>query len=155
MGQVSKEDLRRQTEAVEAAYGAQAAPEEPDSRNEVVPTVITDRMMSRAITFAGLPIVFGLLLFPCFWYAQVRASTLAHFRCPSSLDPSLPALQKVLDISLPLGAVFGTQSLCLVLGLVGISYGATSASWDPSREGSKLGWTEFRANLSAVMAKGK
>lgn len=37
----------------------------------------------------------------------------------------------------------------------GITYGALSASWDPTREGSLLGWTEFRANLPLFLSRGK
>ena len=37
-------------------------------------------------------------------------------------------------------------------GLLGISYGILSTSWDPTREGSFWGLTEFRANLPIVLA---
>jgi hypothetical protein len=37
-------------------------------------------------------------------------------------------------------------------GLLGISYGILSTSWDPTREGSFWGLTEFKANLPIVLA---
>lgn len=36
-------------------------------------------------------------------------------------------------------------------GLLGISYGILSTSWDPRREGSASGVTEFKANLPIVL----
>lgn len=62
-------------------------------------------------------------------------------------------MQVMQKVDLPMGLVFVTQSITFGAGLLGISYGAMSASWDPSREGSGLGWTEFRANLAAIMNK--
>jgi hypothetical protein len=35
------------------------------------PQVVVDRMFKRVITFAGLPVVTGMLLFPVFWYLRV------------------------------------------------------------------------------------
>ena len=52
-----------------------------------------------------------------------------------------------------MGLVFVTQSIIFGVALGGITYGATSASWDPSQKGSALGWTEFRANFAAIMGK--
>lgn len=62
------------------AYQAQpstpstSSPAEDD--DDVVPVQITDRMLSRILIFSGLPIVFGLLLFPFFWWLKVRYSLL-------------------------------------------------------------------------------
>jgi hypothetical protein len=62
-------------------------------------------------------------------------------------------VQVIQKIDLPMGLVFVTQSITFGAGLLGISYGAMSASWDPAREGSRIGWIEFRANLAAIMNK--
>ncbi len=40
-------------------------------------------------------------------------------------------------------------------GLLGITYGAMSSSWDPAREGSALGWTELQANLAILLNSNK
>jgi hypothetical protein len=63
-------------------------------------------------------------------------------------------MQVVQRVDLPMGLVFVVQSITFGAGLLGITYGATSASWDPNRPGSALGWNEFRANLAAIMDKG-
>eukprot|EP00892_Ulva_mutabilis_P000658 jgi/Ulvmu1/10593/UM065_0047.1 len=106
------------------AETALADPEDDD----VVDPRVTDRMLRRVILFSGTPVVLGLLLFPFFWYLKV--------------------VQKV---ELPMGTVFVSSGLAFGAGLLGISYGAISASWDPAREGSIWGWNEFRANLAAIM----
>jgi hypothetical protein len=38
------------------------------------------------------------------------------------------------------------------LGVVGLSYGMLSASWDEDQPGSKLGWREFKTNLGRLTA---
>jgi hypothetical protein len=43
------------------------------------PQVVVDRMFKRVITFAGLPVVTGMLLFPVFWY--LRVSQTAGLSC--------------------------------------------------------------------------
>lgn len=36
--------------------------------------VVVDRMFRRVLTFAGLPVFTGLVLFPVFWYFRVKCS---------------------------------------------------------------------------------
>jgi hypothetical protein len=64
-------------------------------------------------------------------------------------------MQVVKHVDLPMGLVFVVQSFTFGAGLLGITYGATSASWDPARQGTALGWNEFRANLAAIMGQGR
>ena len=54
-----------------------------------------------------------------------------------------------------MAVVYTVQSFIFGGGLLGISYGLLSASWDPNREGSFWGWTEFRANLGMILDKDK
>jgi hypothetical protein len=35
--------------------------------------VVVDRMFKRVLTFAGLPVALGMVLFPVFWYLKVSA----------------------------------------------------------------------------------
>jgi Photosynthesis affected mutant 68 len=62
-------------------------------------------------------------------------------------------VQVVKGVDLPMGLVFVVQSMVAAAALAGITYGATSASWDPKFKGSALGWKEFRTNLAAIMGK--
>ena len=96
--------------------------------SDTVPEQITDRMLIRIALFSGGPIVFGMLLFPLFYY-----------------------IKKVQGIDLPVWAVYIVQTGVFGGGLLGISYGIISSSWDPQREGSLLGWNEFQANLPLVL----
>lgn len=62
-------------------------------------------------------------------------------------------MQVVRDVDLPTGTVFVIQALLGGAALGGISYGGLSASWDPARVGTLLGWQEFRANFAAIRGK--
>lgn len=52
--------------------------------------------------------------------------------------------QVVQKVEYPIWVVYVTQALMFGGGLLGISYGILSTSWDPRREGSALGWTELQ-----------
>lgn len=162
-----RENLVVQLEQAKADTEVPAKPEVED--DGIVDTVVTDRMLSRVFTFAGFPVLFGLLLFPCFWYLKVchnkpiaadlvidtkdREQSLPQPVTPILHERGCADMQVVKDIDLPMGTVFVTQSIVFGAGLLGITYGVTSASWDPARQGSRLGWNEFRANLAAIMGK--
>jgi hypothetical protein len=109
-----------------------SSPSSPSSSEASVPTQITDRMLRRMITFSIGPVFFGFLLFPAFYY-----------------------LKKVQGIDVPVWAVYIVQTTIFGGGLLGISYGVISSSWDPRREGSFLGWNEFQANLPLLMDRFK
>ncbi len=49
--------------------------------------------------------------------------------------------------------LFERVSVCACACVTGISYGALSASWDPSRDGSTVGWTEFKTNVDILLNK--
>jgi len=98
---------------------------------EVSP-VVNARMFRRMLTFAGIPIAVGLVGLPTAYY-----------------------LKKVLGWDLPNYAVYAFQSLAWGGGLLGITYGILSSSWDPGFEGSALGITEAKANLGALVERGQ
>lgn len=60
-------------------------------------------------------------------------------------------MQTVQKWEIPNWAVLIIQTTTFGAGFLGISYGALSASWEPNREGSKLGFTEFKANLALAL----
>ncbi|PRW33988.1 hypothetical protein C2E21_7297 [Chlorella sorokiniana] len=93
-----------------------------------VPEVVTDRMLKRVIIFMGTPVFGGILLFPLFYYLKVKQG-----------------------LDLPNWVAYLTSSITFGGGLLGITYGIMSASWDPRREGSLLGWTEFQANVPLLL----
>ena len=107
-------------------------PDVSDDSAATVPEQITDRMLKRIAIFSGGPIALGMLLFPLFYYVK-----------------------KVQGVDLPVWAVYIVQTSVFGGGLLGISYGIISSSWDPQREGSFLGWNEFQTNLPLVLNRFK
>lgn len=104
----------------------------PDSsrasdRSAAIPEVVSKRMVRRMAIFCGIPTIFGLSSF--------FVSYLIVSRELFDLPPSA-----VLLVSL---GFFG-------LGVVGLSYGVLSASWDENEPGSVLGWSEFTTNLGRM-----
>ncbi|KAL4518776.1 hypothetical protein Ndes2437B_g01216 [Nannochloris sp. 'desiccata'] len=98
------------------------------SSDVTVPEQITDRMLRRMLMFSIGPVFLGFTLFPLFYY-----------------------LKKVQEIDVPVWAVYIVQTIIFGGGLLGISYGIISSSFDQRREGSLLGWNEFKANLPLVL----
>ena len=125
----SRERSQETENVLSAATSTSGAGEDAESSADVsIPTQITDRMLRRMILFSIGPVFFGFLLFPAFYY-----------------------LKKVQGIDIPVWAVYIVQTTIFAGGLLGISYGVVSSSWDPKREGSLLGWNEFQANLPLLL----
>ncbi|BBM97000.1 hypothetical protein MPTK1_1g02230 [Marchantia polymorpha subsp. ruderalis] len=91
--------------------------------DDVVPEVVTNRMLKRIALTVGVPLAVGVLFFPLFYYLKVVKKV--------DVPEWLPLLTSTLT--------FGTAGF-------GITYGVLSASWDPAREGSLLGWKEAQLN---------
>ena len=94
-----------------------------------VPEIVNQRMLGRIILCAGLPTFTGFALFPFFYWLRIAQG-----------------------IKVPLPLVYGVQFLTFGGGLMGITYGILSASWDPRRDGSWLGLDEFKENVPNVIA---
>ena len=97
-----------------------------------VPEVVSKRMARRMAFFCGVPTSLGMLTF-IISYLVVSQHLL-----------NLPTIA-VLLVSL---GFFG-------LGVVGLSYGALSASWDEDRVGDWLGISEFRTNFGRTVQSWK
>ncbi|XVF52247.1 hypothetical protein PTKIN_Ptkin05aG0003700 [Pterospermum kingtungense] len=97
--------------------------EEFEREAGVIPEVVTNRMISRMGFSVGIPLFIGLLFFPFFYYLKV-----------------------VLKIDVPTWVPFIVSFFFFGTALLGVSYGIVSASWDPLREGSLLGWNEAQKN---------
>lgn len=135
--QPSKQQLKQQEDA--AAYMAaqaeakeQVARDMQEAQRAGVPEVVSNRMIKRVITFAGIPMVTGFMLFPLFYYFKVLA------------DP---------PIDIPNWTAGVASALTFGGAAVGISYGVLSASWNPSIQGTALGFEEFQQNLPIFMKR--
>ncbi|KAF6265608.1 hypothetical protein COO60DRAFT_1477421 [Scenedesmus sp. NREL 46B-D3] len=135
--QLEQQQQRPQAQQPQQPAAAAAAPPPPQQqagRQAVAetPQVVVDRMFKRVLTFAGLPVLLGVVLFPVFWYLKV-----------------------VQKLEYPLWVVYVTQATMFGGGLLGITYGILSTSWDPRREGTALGWQEIKANLPILLNRNK
>lgn len=89
-----------------------------------IPDVVSRRMAGRMAFFCGVPTSLGMLTFVVSYFVVTKGL----FKLPNSA---------VLLISL---GFFG-------LGVIGLSYGLLSASWDEEHPGSLLGFEEFSTNF--------
>uniref|UniRef100_A0A0D9WPT6 Protein PAM68, chloroplastic n=1 Tax=Leersia perrieri TaxID=77586 RepID=A0A0D9WPT6_9ORYZ len=97
--------------------------DDEDERDAAIPEVVTNRMMRRVGVSVGAPLAVGVGFFPAFYY-----------------------LKTVAKVDVPTWIPFGVSFIFFGAALLGVSYGIVSASWDPAREGSLLGWNEARRN---------
>lgn len=98
--------------------------EEEEREEDVIPEIVTNRMMNRMGLSVGIPLFIGLLFFPFFYYLKVGLKI--------DVPNWIPLIVSFI--------FFGTA-------LLGVSYGIVSSSWDPMREGSLLGWNEAQKNF--------
>ncbi|HEY9908793.1 MAG TPA: PAM68 family protein [Thermosynechococcaceae cyanobacterium] len=97
------------------------------SSSTAIPEVVSRRMARRMAYFCGIPTGLGLLTFAA-CYVVVSQDWL-----------------KVPNVIVVLASMgfFG-------LGVLGLSYGVISASWDEERIGSLHGWEEFSTNFGRL-----
>lgn len=104
-------------------------PQSSENLSTAIPEVVSKRMIRRMALFSGIPTGLGLSSFFIFYWI-VRQGW----------------------FNLPTVAVFATSAGLFGLGVVGLSYGVFSASWDENHLGSWLGLEEFKLNFSRAIA---
>lgn len=93
-----------------------------------IPKVVSNRMARRMALFCGVPTALGIITFIASYFI------ISHgFKLPN-----------VAVVLVSMG-FFG-------LGVLGLSYGVLSASWDEEALGSKLGWQEFTVNWGRMVS---
>ena len=99
-----------------------------DASLSAIPDSVSQRMIKRMAIFSGIPTALGRSsLFIFYWVVT----------------------NDLLDIP---NSVVGAISLGLFgLGVLGLSYGIFSASWDENQVGSLWGWQEFTQNLGRTV----
>lgn len=96
----------------------------PNSNLSAIPDVVSKRMGRRMAIFCGIPSALGMSsLFICYWLKTREI------------------------IELPPYLAFALSFGFLGLGVIGLSYGLFSASWDEDRTGSPWGLDELKLNL--------
>jgi hypothetical protein len=116
-----------------APVAAQKAPDQPqkaaeDAKLSAIPEAVSQRMLRRMALFCGIPTALALLSFVAFYWI-VR--------------------QELFEV--PTAAVAAVSMGLFGLGVVGLSYGIFSASWDEDRSGGWFGWQEFTVNFGRTI----
>lgn len=93
-----------------------------------IPEVVSRRMLRRMLYFSGLPVILGILVFFASYVLIVQGIA-----------------------ELPNVVVLLTTLACFGLSVVGLSYGALSASWEESMPGSLIGFEHFQVNFGRLL----
>ena len=94
-----------------------------------IPEVVSRRMVRRMALFSGIPTALGMSSFFIFYWI------VSHDW-----------------LEIPNYVAFAVSLLFFGLGVLGLSYGIFSTSWEESIPGSWWGWSEFRLNLGRMIA---
>jgi Photosynthesis affected mutant 68 len=93
----------------------------------VIPDAVGKRMIARMVVLSGIPTAIGVIIFVGSYFVIIN-----HW-----FD-----LPHIVTVLLSMG-FFG-------LGVLGLSYGVISASWDEDEPGSLIGWDEFTTNFGRL-----
>lgn len=106
--------------------GSSSGAKDPAIRQEAIPRYVADRMARRVAVFTGLPTVAGMGVF---------------------VGSYLLITKGIADIA-P-GLTLAGSGFFFLLGLVGLSFGVLSSSWDP-QPGSLLGLENLKPNVQRM-----
>jgi hypothetical protein len=118
---------RKKAEQSIKASAPPSSPRRTPSTAKGIPDVVSRRMVQRVALFSGIPTALGMSTFVLSYLAVSQN----WFALPT---------YAVLLVSL---GWFG-------LGVLGVSYGVLSASWDEEVMGSRLGFAEFGSNWTRM-----
>ncbi len=128
--QKRKKAAKAQPSPIVSQNATQPEHKAPNSRESMsIPDVVSKRMVRRMALLCGLPSVLGIATF----FVSYFLTTQVGLKFPH-----------VAVVLVSMG-FFG-------LGVLGLSYGVLSASWDEEIPGTKLGWQEFTTNLGRMTA---
>ncbi|WP_126147491.1 PAM68 family protein [Synechococcus elongatus] len=111
------------TQASEPKQSSKVSRSQPKLEETRIPDAVSQRMLRRILAFSGVPTGLGVAVFFLSYWLVSREI-----------------------IPLPTSAVVLASMGCFGLGVLGLTYGLLSASWDEQQDGSLLGWDEFRLN---------
>jgi hypothetical protein len=95
-------------------------------KQQVIPEAVANRMARRIAVATGIPTVLGMGVF---------------------IGSYLLVSRQIVDI--PPGATLTASGGCFLLGVIGLSYGVLSASWE-EKPGSLLGSEQLGVNISRL-----
>lgn len=116
-------------EASQSKESTRSSSRAKDAREDSsIPEVVSRRMLRRIVIFSGVPVFLGILIF--FGSYVIITQQIAE---------------------LPNVAVLLTTLGCFGLSVIGLSYGALSASWEEDSLGSILGLEQFKLNFGRMV----
>lgn len=101
----------------------------PEASLSAIPKAVSRRMARRMAIFSGIPTLLGISSFFIFYW--LFSQELIEF---------------------PPYLVVFVSAGCFGLGVVGLSYGIFSSSWDEDRVGGIVGAAEFKTNFERTIA---
>ncbi|MEG4811868.1 PAM68 family protein [Microcoleus sp. F8-D3] len=107
--------------------GKQPTANKTGKQAQSIPEAVSKRMISRIAVFCGIPTLLGISTF----FVSYLIVSNGLFDLPNT-------------------AVLLVSMGCFGLGVLGLSYGVLSASWDEEVSGSTLGWEEFNTNFGRM-----
>ena len=128
--QKRKKTAKSKPEAAPSKTAIEKEQQTPVSKESMtIPDAVSKRMVRRMALLSGIPTVLGISTF-----------FISYF------------LVKNIGLKLPNPAVVLVSMGFFGLGVLGLSYGVLSASWDEDSLGTLLGWQEFTTNLGRMKA---
>ena len=97
------------------------------AKDAAIPEVVSRRMLKRMVFFSGVPTFAGVATFFVSYFVLINGV-----------------------VELPSYFVLFATLGCFGLGVLGLSYGALSASWDEDRLGNWFGLDEFKVNFGRL-----
>jgi hypothetical protein len=116
----------RPTTRTAAAQPAKGSRKASQARQQVIPDAVANRMARRIAVATGVPSLMGMGVF---------------------IGSYVLVSRQILDI--PPGATLAASGGCFLLGLLGLSYGVLSASWE-EKPGSLLGTEQLPLNIGRL-----
>lgn len=95
---------------------------------KAIPDTVSKRMVKRMALFSGIPTGLGMCSFFAFYWIVSNEW-----------------------LEIPTGVVFTVSLGLFGLGVLGLSYGIFSTSWDENQVGSWWGWQQFRVNFGRTI----
>ena len=123
---MSASGTAKATPRLSKAFGGPAKAAAPRKRQQAIPEVVANRMARRIAIATGIPTVMGMGVFVASYVVVSRG---------------------ILDI--PPSTTLLASGACFLLGLVGLSYGVLSSSWEES-PGSLLGSEQIGLNIGRL-----
>jgi hypothetical protein len=114
------------TKSSSSPASKRSGPSSPRAREQMIPEAVANRMARRIAIATGIPTLMGMGVFVGSYFLVSR---------------------QIFDVS-P-GLTLAASGGCFLLGLLGLSYGVLSASWEP-QPGSLLGSEQLGLNIGRI-----